>query len=75
MGVVTDMVGAVAVIAVAAGAVTEIQIRVGYISTAADGAAVVEVFDGTAFGALLLVGEGNGLARFCPGSRTGFLPG
>jgi len=41
MGVVIDVVGAIAIVAVAAGAVAELQVRIGHIGTAADSAAVV----------------------------------
>ena len=40
MGVIADVFFAVAVVAVAAGAVAEFQLRIGHIGSAADGAAV-----------------------------------
>ena len=43
MAVVADMIFAVAVVALAAGAVTEFQLRISYIRAAADGAPVGSV--------------------------------
>ena len=74
MGVVTDMVGAVAIVAAAAGAVTELQVRISHIGAAADGAAVIVSKGGLGSRFGLLVGEGDGLGGFargrlgCPGT-------
>ena len=62
------MVDAVAMVAVAAAAIAELQVRVGHIGAATDGAAVIVVF-----GRLcpLLIGEGDGFAGFWLGCRGG----
>ena len=43
MGVIVDMILAIAMVAVATGAVTELQLRIGHIGAAADGAFVVKI--------------------------------
>ena len=63
MGVVVDMVDAVAVVTLAAGAVTELQLRIRYICPTADGTAV----------GIRTFGLGNGcLVRACTGEGNHF---
>ena len=70
MGVIADVILAVAVIAAAAGIVTELQFRVGQIGTAADGAFMpVGRLDGGGAGLVgTSVGEGDCLRLFTAGS-------
>ena len=60
MGMIADMVFTVAVIALAAGTVTEFQLRIAYISPAADGAFVGVVGLGLGNGGLVGAGFGEG---------------
>ena len=62
MGVIIDVILAIAEIAVAAGAVAEFQIRIAHIGASADGAAVGEVLCLPGCGSFFLT-EGNGAGR------------
>ena len=66
MGVIADMILAVAVITLAAGAVTEFQLRVGGVGSAADGAFVGVVCFGFGVGGLIGTGGREG-DDFAPG--------
>mgnify|MGYP006896650811 CR=1 FL=1 len=61
MGVIADVIFAVAVVALAPGAVTELQFRVGHIRTTADGAAVGVIRPGS----FLRLPEGDCLDGGC----------
>ena len=62
MGMVADMILTIAVITITTGAIAEFQLRVGYIRTAADGAAVgIVCFCRSSALIILAVGERNGL--------------
>ena len=68
MSVIIDMVLAVAMVALAPGAVAELQLRVGHIRAAADGAFVGKGCLGSGYCRLVRtgVGEGNGLGFRSP---------
>ena len=70
MTVVTDVILTVAVVAVAAGAVTELQFRIGYIGASADGAAVVIIgLLGSGFFKRHRTGTGRSFAAYSGGDK------